>query len=46
MNIKIAIWIINLGIKFLPDDFRNKIFINNCISTNIIKLTVSDMGEE
>lgn len=38
MKVKIAIFFINLGIKLLPDNFKNKIFIDNCIATKIIKL--------
>lgn len=38
MKIKLAIWIINLGVKLLPDDYRCKVFINNCIATKIINL--------
>lgn len=38
MKVKLAIWIINLGVKLLPDEYRNKIFIDNCIAIKIINL--------
>ena len=39
MNIrfKIAFFLINIGIKLLPEDYRDKKTLNNFMATNIIK---------
>jgi len=38
MRIKIAIWFINIGISILPKEFKDEVFIRNCMATNIIRI--------
>lgn len=38
MKYRFQFFLINLGIKLLPKEFRNKEFIDNCIFCNYIKL--------
>lgn len=38
IKLKISFFLINLGIRLLPNEFKNKGFIINCIHTEIIKI--------
>ena len=37
IRFKIAFFLINIGIKLLPEDYRDKKTLNNFMATNIIK---------
>ena len=37
LKIRFGVWIINIGMKLFPDEYRNKTFINNLILTKKIK---------
>ncbi|AZU97827.1 hypothetical protein [Vibrio phage LP.2] len=38
LKVKLAIWLINLGIKMLPDNYQSYAFISNCMKVNIIRV--------
>jgi hypothetical protein len=42
VKFKISFFLINLGIKLLPANFRTKEFINNIMSVNIITVNKID----
>ena len=35
---RLSMFIINIGVSLLPDDWRNKTYINNCIHCKKIKV--------
>jgi hypothetical protein len=43
---KISFFLINLGVKLLPIDFRTKAFINNLMSVNIITVNQGSSDKE
>ena len=38
MRIRFACWIIEIGIKLLPNQYQSERFIRNCIKTGHIKV--------
>lgn len=40
MKIRFAFWLINLGIKLMPYEYQNDIFLLNCMLTKKIKARV------
>ena len=42
---KLSFFLINLGIRLLPKEYRTKCFINNIMATNIIKVIKDNDSE-